>query len=184
MLPSLQVENAGFLLEGKNELGSGGGDPYMQLAAYYTNSVKGLIGVCKSASFLMEIYWNSSDNRPAMIKLVRTFKALKRALHEMKAYYLEHKKCLSPVEMAQLEFPEHHTFTNIAQMVQKLRYTKKLKDNVFHAVIEDGGQSIIVKFVQQYSTEAHKLCADTGTTAFGHQASHYVLLSGGYGGGM
>ena len=48
----------------------------------------------------------------------------------------------------------------MAEMVQKLRYTKKLKDHVFHAVIEDGGQSVIVKFVQRYSTEAHKLCAD------------------------
>ena len=102
MLPSLQLENAGFLLEGKNELGSGGGDPYMQLAAYYTKSLKGLIGVCKSPSFLMEIYGPNvaisgvvySDSvcidkfttlsllfqphdRPAMIKLARTFKALK-----------------------------------------------------------------------------------------------------------
>lgn len=102
MLPSLQVENAGFLLEGKNKLGSGGGDPYMQLVAYYTKSLKGLVGVCKSPSFLMEIYCPNvaissavySDSIcidqfttlsllfqphdcPVMIKLARTFKTLK-----------------------------------------------------------------------------------------------------------
>ena len=82
----------------------------------------------------------------------------------MKAYYLGLKKCLSPVETAQSEFPEHRTFTNMAQIVQKLRYTKKLKDHVFHAVMEDGGQSVIVKFVQRYSTEAH-FCADNDLAA-------------------
>ena len=83
-------------------------------------------------------------------------KTLKNALHRMQAYYREIKERPQPTaeEQSQLKFPEVRELTGI-----KFTYTKRLWSNVFEPTTnEENPRHVIVKFVEQYSTEDHKLC--------------------------
>ena len=110
--------------------------------------------VCVDKLAVFSVLYQPNDG-PAMEDIARKMKALKNALHRMQAYYHEIKERPQPTaeEQSQLKFPEFHEFTGI-----KFTYTKRLWSNVFEATTnEENPRHVVVKFVEQYSTEVLKL---------------------------
>ena len=177
-------------MEGKNEIGSGSGDLYMQDVAYYTNNVDTKLNlVHRSPCFLMEIFGPNmaisgaiivSDSvcvdkfttlsllcQPydysANIKFTRTLKALKNALHKLEEHYTQLNMYLTPEEIEQLQYPVFRSFKAFDGNIMEFVYTEKVKDNVFCAVDAKNPEiKLIVKFVREYGADAHKLCAEKG----------------------
>ena len=171
------------LIEGKDELNAcPSGDPYVGLTGvYYINLCRQeTLQKCRAPAFLVDCFgtymaisgavWADAvcvdklvvfsvlyqpNDRPAMEDIARKMKALKNALHRMQAYYREIKeRPHTAEEQSQLKFPEFREF-----MIIKFTYTKRLWFNVFEATTnEENPRHVIVKFVEQYGTEDHKLC--------------------------
>ena len=175
-------------MEGKNEVGSGGGDPYMQNAACYVKNVDSKLNLLhRSPCFLTEVFGPNmaisgtvlSDTAcvdrlttvsllyqphdyKANTRLARTLKALKNALHRLQAHYRNLNTQLSAEEVDQLKYPMFHSYTNADGNTVDFVYTGKIKDNVFRAISKNPSRRLIVKFVIEYGTDAHKLCAEKG----------------------
>ena len=110
--------------------------------------------VCVDKFTTMSLLFQPNDLH-AMAQLARTFKALKVALHQMKRYY--ENMPVDEESKQQVQFPVFRSFNDCNTIV----YKKKINDNVFCGVTNDG-QNVIVKFAYEYGKEAHDLCSHNG----------------------
>ena len=95
------------------------------------------------------------NNRRAMARLARVFKVLKNAVATLRLVYLGHES------EAQPEFPYLSCIEGIGTIV----FTKEIKRDVYLCKLRKGDNiesSVIVKFVEQYCVDAHRLMADNG----------------------
>ena len=170
-----------LIIEGKKEVGVGGCDSYMEVVAYYCNELTKKATYLRAPCFLVEIVgphiaisgavkvnyvmvdrltdfmWMVPlpNNRPAMTRLAKVFKALKNALASLIQLY----DC--PKRKPQPQFP----YFRIINDVGKIVYTEEIKQDVFIGELEkNSGDSftVIVKFVEQYCIDAHRLMASKG----------------------
>ena len=172
------------IFETKNEVGTGGCDSYLETVANYVKTMNPRIQAKSSAPcFLIEIVgthlaiygavyggcvavdrltpglWLAfqPNNRPAMERLARTLKALKRALGELDKYY--RTVALQSVSHDP-KFPCFCTYKTDEQEFT-ITYTEEIKNHVFRGTTNTGNK-VVVKFVVKYGSDAHKACAKAG----------------------
>ena len=175
-----------LIAEFKNETHGNSSDAYMQLVSYYlfnlTNVKGAAIQFCKCPCFLMEIcgcyftiygalqdgesilidplvtssFLYRNNDKPSVVRLARMFKALKLGLEDLKTYYSFQLNNESN-EASLLKFPFSCDCNGL-----EFSYIKRIHKEVYlaHAKVEN--KAVVVKFVEQYGTEAHKLCAEYG----------------------
>ena len=101
--------------------------------------------------------------------LARYMATFRKAVHTLKQYYdmLQPLPSLSNMSLTQL-FPYPTAYTSVidGNRTKKIVYQRQLSEDklVFFGTQESDGQPICIKFVQQYSTEAHNYCAVLGCT--------------------
>ena len=173
----------GFILETKNEVGTGGCNSYMEVVAHYAKllQAEGFIAPC----FLMEMIgvhmcihgavftgavcvdrltnclWLAfqPNNRPAMVELAKTLKALKMAVDDLKAYY-ERGGGSSPKQ--ELTTPYFRTYFDKQEGKDvEVEYMDEIKNHVYSGKTNTN-KKVVVKFVEQYGENAHKACSDAG----------------------
>ena len=189
-----------LIIEGKNEIGVGGCDSYLEVVAYYANELTKNATYFRAPCFLVEIVgphiaisgavkakyvlvdrltnfmWMVPlmNNRPAMAQLARVFKALKNALATLRQFYLDRKMEIQP------QFPYFTKIEGIGTIV----YSDEIKQDVFLGNLirkdDEGSISVIVKFVEQYCIDAHRLMAYNGyapsVIAFEQVTSRYHVV--------
>ena len=165
-----------LILETKNEVGVGGCDSYLEVVDYYKLLPKAICPGCPAPCFLIEIigvhmaiygavytdtvcvdrltpcHWLTFQphNHLAMEKLAKTFKALKVALNRLESYYSSFTDADTYQDQV---YPVFKTFTDEQNIPHEITYSSKLKDHVFRG--KTTNMNVIVKFVEQYSKEAH-----------------------------
>ena len=172
-----------LILETKNEVGVGGCDSYLELVDYYIKLLpKSIHPGCPAPCFLIEIIgvhmaiygavytdtvcvdrltpclWLAFQphNHLAMEKVAKTFKALKGALNRLESYYSSFSDADAYQDEVQTVYPVFKTFTDEQNNTHEITYSSKLKDHVFRGKTTDTNvTNVIVKFVEQYSKEAH-----------------------------
>ena len=170
----------GIILEAKHEMGTACCDSYMQGCSHYLKSLTGgcspapcfiieLVGpriaihgaiytstVCVDSLTSLLLFFQPND-RPAMEKIGRTFKALKEALVDLKQFYSSGYCSTFPFfcKFSRKEDMDGHEST--------IKYTEKIQNNVFRGTIDQ--QSVIVKFVDKqlrYGIDVHRFSATCG----------------------
>ena len=188
---SLQCTNAALIIEGKNEIGSSSGDPCMKSAAYYTKNVDAKLNLLhRSPCFLIEVFGPNMaisgavfsntacvdkfttlsllcqpNDYKANISVTRTLKALKNAVHRLKAHYKDLDTHLAPKEVEQLQYPVFRSYRASDGNTIDFVYTGKIKDSdsVFRAMeSKNPEKKLFVKFVREYGSDAYKLCVENG----------------------
>ena len=170
----------GIILEAKHEMGTASCDSYMEGCSYYLKSLSSdyspapcfiveLVGpriaihgaiytstICVDSLTSLLLFFQPND-RPAMEKIGRTFKALKEALVDLKHFYSSGYCSTFPFfcKFSRKEDMDGHEST--------IKYTEKIKNNVFRGTVDQ--QSVIVKFVDkqlQYGIDVHRFSAACG----------------------
>ena len=169
-----------MIIEGKYEVGAGGCDSYMEVIAHYCNALTKHATDFRAPCFLVEIVgphiaisgavkghhvmvdrltpfmWMvpQPNDRSAMTQLARVFKALKNALAHLIEFHLR----------AVPEPERHYPYFREIGDEGIISYLEELKQNVFRCVLQKDGNSerVIVKFVERYGIEAHRLLEKKG----------------------
>jgi len=93
-----------------------------------------------------------------LAQVTRMFAAIRQACGDLTHYYSNLQPRSYNVNVsAEIYFPFPTTVNNIS-----FKYTSYLKQLVLTAETITGSQKFIVKFVQQYNSKAHMLCAEAG----------------------
>ena len=185
--PMVSAENMGgavicgrsfcLLLETRNEVGTGGCDSYMEAVAHYAKLLRAeelpapcflleMVGVhmcIYGAVFaagtvcvdrLTNCLWLAfqPNNHPAMAELARTLKALKVALCSLKEYYRS-------MAAHSTEQPSFHTYVDKQGKSVDIEDMEEIKNHVFRGKTNTK-KRVVVKFVEQYGENAHKVCED------------------------
>ena len=173
--------NACLIIETKNEVGIGGSDSFMQLVANYVKFLKKSNFCCPMPCFLVEfvgIHMNvygavftgticvdklagvwlayQPNNRWRMEEIARVFKALKLALNQVQDYYGNLHTASIPHS-----FPRFTSYLDInTNCLTSFSYVSEIKQHVYYG--QCGGNKIVIKFVERYCAEAHKVMASVG----------------------
>ena len=173
-------EYCGIILEAKHEMGTAGCDSYMEGCSYYLKNLSSdyspapcfiveLVGpriaihgaiytstVCVDSLTSLLLFFQP-NNRPAMKKIGRTFKALKEALVDLKHFYSSGYRSTFPF------FCKFSRKEDMDGRESTIKYTGKIQNNVFRGTIDQ--QSVLVKFVDkqlQYGIDVHRFSAACG----------------------
>ena len=119
---------------------------------------------------LVDPVWLVPQKEEAMIRIARIFKALKRAIAEIRQYYQD------PNPVSQPRFPIFQSFYK-----GNIQYEKAIKRHTFKGTLiyNNGAREdvdVVVMFVKQYSREAHELMDFHGRAP---QLIHYEERAGG-----
>ncbi|CAG8681579.1 24933_t:CDS:2 [Cetraspora pellucida] len=180
-----------FLVEMKNEIGTGGCDPTVQASAsfakYYTQETYGeVLKWCNWPSFILclagpwvcilgAVYVEKpiidpltdfiplipTNNRAHAERVARLFKALCLGVNRLKEYYAS-LDILTNRQNSYRFFPYPNQYKHQDTIVE-FTYEGKLVDHklLWRAITKDG-RKIIVKFAWQYNRRAHELCYEIG----------------------
>ena len=173
--------NSCVILECKNESGKGGeSDSHSQVIAYYIASLEEKsVDQCPAPAYLIELVGTQLTisgavygrdvfvdklkvvslepqcNEEEMIKIVRILKALKHAIEKIKAYY---RNVIQNTNNSR--YPTFQSF-NKDNIEYTIEYTETIKPHMFKGIItNDENKEVIIKFVKQYSSEAHQFMHD------------------------
>ena len=163
-----------MIVEGKNEVGSGGCDSFMEAVAYYhKNADREIILTSNAPCFIVEIVCPQlaiagavlSDSilvdrlipslwcvpqpydRGTMIRIARCLKSLKNAIRQPK------QDC-----QKQLKQPRFPFFTWDGNM----EYVQEIKHNLFLCKLKAEKEKVVVKFVEEYAIIVHEFMAARG----------------------
>ncbi|KAG8920090.1 hypothetical protein FRC02_001175 [Tulasnella sp. 418] len=186
-----------LITEAKNEMGTGGRDPYIQSGLYHAASVLnlgdqplklgllpcfhiyyngasiGFAGSILSNKFLLEplgdilpLYGNPLF-APPLKKSAQVFGALKKAVKRLKEYY--EKPDLRPNPMPDPRYPYITCYTPLSEAETNpppitFRYNDRHPHSplLFFCEEIESKKTLLVKFVLNYSKEAHLVCAERG----------------------
>ena len=174
--------NLCVILECKNESGKGGGsDSHSQVIAYYIASLEEKpVDKCPAPAYLIELVGTQLTisgavygrdvfvdklkvvsleprcSEEEMIKIAKILKALKEAIEEIKKYYdmRYYDNGLDP------KYPKFQPLNGCT-----IKYTETIKPHMFKGIFtnSDGSTAdVVIKFVNRFSTEAHKFMYDKG----------------------
>ncbi|CAG8682321.1 10353_t:CDS:2, partial [Dentiscutata heterogama] len=174
-----------LFLEVKNELGSGGCDPTVQGAIYYRDhwTQKSSIKICESCcapSFIIVMSGSwlcilgcvflenvviqpltdfipltvNMENFDQIRKIARLFQALHIALCRLENFY----RGLDVVSNDQKFFPYINSYQTDDKIVSFI-YHYQLKSTLAWKAETTDGRMIVIRFLQEYNTEAHEFCA-------------------------
>ncbi|KAG2095268.1 uncharacterized protein F5147DRAFT_584655 [Suillus discolor] len=186
-----------MIIEGKNEIGSGAAEPFMEAMLYYRKFMEDskiemarlrsfipcihiiVFGACIGFSGsvftekvqsdvlvpIIPLFWHSTDLH-MQVMAARTFGALKIAVEKLTKLYSRPIPSLEP-EDPYLKCPYPRSYTNSTGFIQEFRYdeTQILRDRLIffgETVGDAAGSKICIKFVRNYSPQAHEFCASKG----------------------
>jgi len=111
----------------------------------------------------------------------RTFGALGIAIKKLEELYKQPMPQLEPDAYTSLLCPYPRAFTEeLTKRIQKFSYdvTQNLRHKlIFFGTVKDTGKKICIKFVRNYSPEAHRFCAEKGHAP---ELIAYKPLAGGW----
>ena len=165
------------ILEGKNELGSGGCEPLQQSISMYCHLLqecKSIIEVCNAPCLLIQLVGpyifaygcvhvglklhvdlldqvcmlHMPDDPSHLEKLVCFWHAVKTVISSLVAYYTGLGTSVPTRAFTQLAYPS---------VCPEVTFTAAIKRNVFRGNLADG-QAVIVKIVPRYGQAAHVIC--------------------------
>lgn len=169
-------------IEIKNELGSGDSDSGPECLAYYFQALlpsPQSLNLCPEPAFIIQLagpnliisgcifgehpcvdrlvppLWlvpQPHDNE-AMIKIAIVFKALKRAMFALNAYYCNLPKIQNP------RFPQYQSYEFEGRKYE-IKYTEQMKNHLFLGTVDN--EKVVIKFTETYCEEAHTLLAELG----------------------
>ena len=174
--------NSCVITEVKNESGQGGSDSHSQVIAYYVQSLeKRKPYQCPAPAYLIELVGPQltisgavfgryvfvdklidpvelvpQHNEEAIIKIARIFRALKEAYGKIQQYY-------EKVPESQPRFPTYQIFCE-----GSIQYVKAIKSHTYEGTLTydfddtKPGMDVIIKFVKEYSCEAHEFMHKEG----------------------
>ncbi|KAG2058628.1 hypothetical protein BDR06DRAFT_1030345 [Suillus hirtellus] len=168
------------ILEGKNEIGSGGAEPFAEsilevsvctsMHPYHWACI-GFAGSvfiekvqCDVLAPIIPLFWHSTDLRMQEMA-ARTFGALKIAIEKLKKLYSSPISYLKAEDSLRHPYPQ--TYTSSSGHIQEFSYdkTQVFRDRriFFGKTVNDAAErKICIKFVRHYSPEAHRFCASKG----------------------
>ncbi|KAG1883545.1 uncharacterized protein F5891DRAFT_1203239, partial [Suillus fuscotomentosus] len=155
-----------MIIEGKNEIGSGTAEPFMEAMLYYRKFMEdSKIEMARLRSFIPCIHIIVFDLR-MQVMAARTFGALKIAVEKLTKLYSHPIPTLEP-EDPYLKCPYPRSYTNSTGFIQEFSYdeTQILRDRLIffgETVGDAAGSKICMKFVRHYSPQAHEFCASKG----------------------
>ena len=167
--------NSSVIIEVKNESGQGGGsDSHSQVIAYYIQTFDDRKPLqCPAPAYLIElvgpqltisgavfgryvfvdklidpVWLVMQHNEEAKFKIARIFRALREAIGEIQKYYAgEGPRVIPP------RFPAYQPFNECP-----IQYVKAIKSHTYEGILTYSNEqvNVIIKFVKQYSCEAHQ----------------------------
>ena len=172
--------NSCVIIEVKNESGQGGADSHSQAIAYYVQSLeKREPKKCPAPAYLIELVgpqltisgavygryvfvdklidpvWLVPQRDEAIIKIARIFRALKEAIGEIRGYYEGEPTVTQP------RFPAYRL-----SYKGPIKYVKAIKPHTYEGTLMQYDNvepvNVIIKFVKQYSHEAHEFMHKEG----------------------
>ena len=170
--------NSCIIIEVKNESGQGGGsDSHSQVIAYYVQSLEEKNpGQCPAPAYLIElvgpqltisgavygryvfvdklidpVWLVPQHNDEAIIKITRIFKALKEAYWKIQQYYEKNTKINYP------RLPAYKPFND-----DLIQYKRTIMPHVYEGTCKKNGATVIIKFIERYSIEAHTTMSSQG----------------------
>ena len=174
--------NSCVIMEVKNESGQGGGsDSHSQIIAYYVQSLEEKKpDQCPAPAYLIElvgpqltisgavfgryvfvdklidpVWLVPQHNEEAIFKIARIFKALKEAIGKIRQYYENATPVIQP------RFPIFKSFDK-----GDIQYEEAIKSHTYEGTLTYYGETepvnVIIKFVKQYSHEAHQFMHSKG----------------------
>ena len=168
--------NSCVIIEVKNESGQGGGsDSHSQVIAYYVQMFDDRKPLqCPAPAYLIElvgpqltisgavfgryvfvdklinpVWLVTQHNEEANFKIAQIFRALREAIVEIQKYYEEGGPMVIPPR-----FPAYQPFNECP-----IQYVKAIKSHTYEGTLTYYGNmqvNVIIKFVKQYSCEAHQ----------------------------
>ncbi|KAG1891729.1 uncharacterized protein F5891DRAFT_1210959 [Suillus fuscotomentosus] len=149
------------ILKGKNEIGCGAAEPFLEAMLYHRKFME---------ESKMEIakLWLCFDKQDVHLQVMaaRTFGALKIAVEKLTNLY---SRDIPTVESKNQSpgYPHPRSYSTSTNGIQEFSYdeTQILRDQLIffgETVGDAAGSKICIKFVRHYSPEAHKFCASKG----------------------
>ncbi|KAH7904758.1 hypothetical protein BJ138DRAFT_1018649 [Hygrophoropsis aurantiaca] len=185
------------IVEGKNEIGSGIAEPFLEAIMYYRKFIEilhnpqddiahlrsvvpcfhiivfgaciGFVGSVFTGKIqsdvlvpIIPLFWHSTD-LPMQATAARAFCALKIAIRRLERLYSEPISFLGPGEPIP-EFPYPQKYFDSEEKLQEFTYdqNQELRDRLIFFGNTVGGAKICIKFVRQYSADAHRFCTRNG----------------------
>jgi serine/threonine protein kinase len=115
------------------------------------------------------------------LRAARCFGATRRAISELEDYYkhvLPATKALERPSQSGLMFPHPKTYTSLEDNTTHIfEYSTHLAHDKLIFVAREGNDNVFVKFVRQYSKEAHIKCSSMG---FAPQLRGFQRVPGGW----
>ncbi|KAG1723465.1 uncharacterized protein EDB91DRAFT_1255616 [Suillus paluster] len=182
------------IIEGKNEIGSGGAEPFAEAMLHYRKFMENSqIEIVRLRSVIPCIhiivfgacigFAGSVFIEKVQLMAARTFGALKIATEKLGKLYSQPIPLLED-EDASLGCPYPRDYTHSGDHIQQFSYdeTQSLRDRLifFGKTVGDvagSGRKICIKFVRHYSREAHDFCAGKGHAP---KLIAYNTLAGGW----
>ena len=168
--------NSSVIIEVKNESGQGGGsDSHSQVIGYYVQTFDDRNPLrCPAPAYLIElvgpqltisgavfgryvfvdklidpVWLVTQHNEEAKFKIARIFRALREVIVEIQKYYEGGGPTVIPPR-----FPAYQPFNECP-----IQYVKAIKSHTYEGTLTNYGNmqvNVIIKFVKQYSCEAHQ----------------------------
>ncbi|KAG1893517.1 uncharacterized protein F5891DRAFT_985860 [Suillus fuscotomentosus] len=163
-----------MIIEGKNEIGSGAAEPFMEAMLYYRKFMEdSKIEMARLRSFIPCIHiivfgsvFTEKVQPPHASDGSSYFRALKIAVEKLTKLYSRPIPSLAP-EDPYLKCPYPRSYTTSTGFIQQFSYDEIqiLRDRlIFFGETVGGvaGSKICMKFVRHYSPHAHEFCASKG----------------------
>ena len=120
---------------------------------------------------MFPLAWNPYE-KDLRIMAARTFTAFKKAVHNLKMYYENELTAQLPQALQNPEFPYKQDYKDGDKTVYFKYMLQPIEEKLIFFAKNDMGKEICIKFVHQYSADAHNHCANKAYAPHLHSCEH------------